>query len=105
MDFVHDAVADGRKIRTLTSIDAYSRECHAIDVTYSIGGKRAAAVLERLRDARGLPQVLQSDNGPEFTGKVLDQWAYVRKQKHHFIEPGTPMQRGLVTIKKGHIAH
>ncbi|WP_034638454.1 integrase core domain-containing protein, partial [Chitinivibrio alkaliphilus] len=59
-----------------------------------IGGKRVAAVLEQLRETRGLPQVLQSDNGPEFTGKVLDQWAYVCKQKHHFIEPGKPMQNG-----------
>lgn len=94
MDFVHDALANGRKIRTLNVVDNFTRECLAIEVDYSIGGKGVASVLEKIRTERGLPKVIQSDNGPEFTGKDLDQWAYVRKQKHHFIEPGKPMQNG-----------
>jgi putative transposase len=53
-------------------------------------------VLERLGSGRGLPAIIQTDNGPEFTGRVLDQWAYERGVKLQFIEPGKPIQNAFI---------
>ena len=76
MDFVSDSVVTGRRFRALTIVDDYSRECPAIEVDTSLGGARVVNVLERLAELRGLPEVITVDNGPEFAGKVLDEWAY-----------------------------
>lgn len=101
MDFVSDALANKRKIKMLTVIDCYSRECVRIEVDTSINGARVARIMEELRDRRGLPQKIVTDNGPEFTGKVLDAWAYVRDVKLHFIQPGKPSQNGYIESFNG----
>ena len=62
----------------------------------SLTGERVTRVLERLGVGRGLPAIIQSDNGPEFTGHVLDQWAYERGVKLQFIEPGKPIQNAFI---------
>lgn len=95
MDFVSDALADGRKFRSLTIVDAYTRECPAIEVDHSLPGSRVVAVLERLRQTRGLPKVIVCDNGPEFSGEALDQWAALRQVTLQFIEPGKPVQNAF----------
>jgi putative transposase len=77
-------------------IDEWSRESLAIEVDVSLTGERVKRVLERLGSGRGLPAVIQSDNGPEFTGRVLDQWAYERGVKLQFIEPGKPIQNVFI---------
>jgi putative transposase len=74
----------------------WSRESLAIEVDVSLTGERVKRVLERLGSGRGLPAVIQSDNGPEFTGRVLDQWAYERGVKLQFIEPGKPIQNAFI---------
>ena len=71
MDFVADSTVTGRRIRALTIVDDYSRECPAIEVDTSLGGVRVVGVLERLAETRGLPEVITVDNGPEFAGKAL----------------------------------
>ena len=81
MDFVADSTVTGRRFRALTIVDDYSRECPAIEVETSLGGVRVVGVLERLADTRGLPEVIAVDNGPEFAGKALDEWAYRRGVK------------------------
>lgn len=96
MDFVSDQLADGRKIRMLNVIDLYSRECLAIEVDTSISGVRVSRVLSRLIEERGKPAVIQTDNGPEFTSRALDQWAYKQGIKQHFIEPGKPTQNAHI---------
>jgi len=101
MDFMSDALANGRKIRLLNIVDAYSRECLRIEVDTSLSGARVARVLEELRASRGLPERIITDNGPEFTGRVMDAWAYAREVKLHFIEPGKPMQNGYVESFNG----
>jgi len=101
MDFVHDSLDNGRKIRTLNIVDDFTRECLAIEVDTSISGKKVAKVLERLRIERGLPDALLTDNGSEFTGKDLENWAYVRNQKRLFIEPGKPVQNCFVESFNG----
>ncbi len=92
MDFVTDTLHNGRRLRTVSIIDCHSRECLALEVDTSLSGERVVRVLERLRVTRGLPQVMQTDNGPEFTGRVLDAWAYTHQVKLFFIEPGKPVQ-------------
>lgn len=96
MDFVHDQIAGGRMIKMLTVIDLYSRECLALEVDTSLSGSRVARVLSRIIEQRGKPVVIQTDNGPEFTSKALDQWAYRLGIKHHFIEPGKPTQNAHI---------
>ena len=92
MDFVIDSIVTGRRFRALVIVDDYSRECPAIEVDTSLGGIRVVQVLERLAETRGLPQVITVDNGPEFTSRVLDEWAYRHGVKLHFIRPGRPVE-------------
>lgn len=101
MDFVTDTLADGRTIRTLNIVDDYTRECRAIEVDTSLPGLRVARVLERLREEHGLPQTIVVDNGPEFSGRLLDAWAYSRGVKLHFIQPGKPIQNAFVESFNG----
>ncbi len=101
MDFMSDQLADGRKVRLFNVMDDYSRECLAIEVDTSIGGQRVTRVLDRIVAARGLPECLVMDNGPEFTGRALDQWAYQRGVKLQFIEPGKPTQNPYVESFNG----
>ena len=92
MDFVTDSLVTGRRFRALVIVDDYSRECPAIEVDTSLGGRRVVQVLERLAESRGLPEVITLDNGPEFTGKALDELAYSRGVKLNFIRPGKPIE-------------
>ncbi len=81
MDFIVDTLADGRAFRTLNIVDDYTRECVAIEVDRSLPGARVVRVLERLRATRGLPRRIVLDNGPEFTGRALDTWAYAHQRR------------------------
>lgn len=101
MDFVADGLRDGRKLRCLTIVDDYSRECLAIEVDTSINGKRVAAVLERLADLRGLPSSITVDHGPEFDGQVLDTWAYEHGLRLNFIRPGKPVENAYIESFNG----
>jgi putative transposase len=101
MDFVSDALSCGRRFRALTLIDAHSRECLALEVDTSLTGQRVVRVLEQLKEWRGLPQVIQVDNGSEFTSRMMDEWAYTNKVKLHFIEPGKPTQNGHIESFNG----
>jgi putative transposase len=92
MDFAADSTLARRGFRVLAIVDDYSRECPAIEVDSSIPGARVVDVLERLAEVRGLPEVITVDNGPEFTGKTLDEWAYRRGIKLNFIRPGKPVE-------------
>lgn len=95
MDFVHDRIWQGRRFRVLVIVDDFTRECLALEVDTSLGGERVKRVLERLKDQRGKPAVLRTDNGPEFTGAALDQWAFENNVQLHFIEPGKPYQNAF----------
>jgi putative transposase len=92
MDFAADSTVAGRRFRALAIVDDYSRECPAIEVETSIPGARVVDVLDRLSEVRGLPEVITVDNGPEFAGKALDEWAYRRGIKLNFIRPGKPVE-------------
>ena len=78
MDFVTDALADGRQFRCFTIVDDMTRECPAIEVAHSLPALRVIQVLDRLSLTRGLPRSIVCDNGPEFAGRALDLWAHAR---------------------------
>ena len=101
MDFVHDALCDGRSFRTLNVLDAYTRQCLHIEADTSLSGERVVRVLDDLLLKRGKPQVIQIDNGPEFRGQKLDVWAYQNQVKLHFIAPGKPTQNGHIESFNG----
>lgn len=101
MDFVHDQLADGRKIRCLTLVDKLSREALSIAVNYRLKSLDVVAVLEGLRQERPLPEVICVDNGSEFTSIVLEQWAYMNEVKLHFIPPGKPTDNGHIESFNG----
>jgi len=101
MDFMRDALADGRAFRTLNVVDDCSRYSVAIEVDFSLSGERVGRVLDRAAARCGWPEVIVVDNGPEFTGKALDQWAWERGVKLHFIEPGKPVQNAVVESFNG----
>ena len=103
MDFVSDSTVTGRRFRALTIVDDYSRECPAIEVDTSLGGVRVVGVLERLAETRGLPEVITVDNGPEFAGKALDEWAYRRGVKLNFIRPGKPVENAFAESFNGRL--
>ena len=71
-------------------IDVYSRECLAIEVGSRLRGEDVTRVLHRLVYLRGAPQALFVDNGAEFTGQIVDLWAYHHKVKMDFSRSGTP---------------
>ena len=90
MDFVADALFDGRRLRSLPVIDNYTRECLAIEVGQSLRGEDVVQVLEQLRHTRGLPRTIKVDNGSEFVSRALDKWACEQGVELDFSRPGRP---------------
>jgi len=103
VDFISDALAWGRRIRLFTVVDVFTREALALEVDTSLPGGRVVRVLERLVAERGAPDEIVLDNGPELTGKALDQWAYERGVWLRFIEPGKPVQNAFVESFQGRL--
>lgn len=96
MDFVSDALINGRKVRVLNVMDDCSRECLAAYADYSIPAWKVIMVLDQIIKERGNPVQIRVDNGPEFTGKELKSWCEHKGIKLQFIQPGKPMQNGYV---------
>lgn len=101
MDFVQDRLTNGRKIRTLTLVDNFSRECPALEVDTSLGGKRVVRVLDRHIERHGAPDAITIDNGTEFDSKVMDEWAFRNKVKLDFIHPGKPNENAYIESFNG----
>lgn len=93
-DFVHDTCANGQKLKCLTIIDEFTRECLAIDVAGSIRSVHVIDVLSRLISTRGAPAFLRSDNGPEFVSKAILEWLAEATIDTALIDPGKPWQNG-----------
>jgi putative transposase len=102
MDFVSDALFDGKKFRALTVVDNYSRECLAIYVGQSLRGRDVVNVLERIRTERKMvPKRIQTDNGSEFISKEMDRWAYDHKVTMDYSRPGKPTDNPFVESFNG----
>ncbi len=96
LDFVHDAVESGQAIRVLSVVDAYTRECLALEVDTSFASRRVTRVLDEIIAERGMPRVIRCDNGPELTSRHFLAWCIERKIELVHIQPGRPMQNGQV---------
>ncbi|TVS21152.1 MAG: IS3 family transposase [Planctomycetaceae bacterium] len=101
MDFVMDALADGRRLKMLTIVDDYTKESVDIVVDRSIPGAYVTRALDQAARFRGLPKAIRTDQGPEFTGKALDQWAYERGVQLKLIQPGKPTQNAFIESFNG----
>ena len=96
MDFVSDALFDGRRLRALTVVDAFTREALTIDVDQGIKGEQVVAAMARIASLRGAPRTIRVDNGPEFISKALDRWAYENGVTLDFSRPGKPTDNAFV---------
>lgn len=101
MDFMRDTLTDGRSFRTLNVIDDATRECLVIEVDTSLTSHRVMRVLEQICRGRGFPKRIVVDNGPEFTSRALDQWAYVAGVELVFIRPGKPTENCFIESFNG----
>jgi putative transposase len=95
-DFTLDRCANGQVLKSLSIVDEWTRECLAIEVGSSLTAVRVIAVLERLFRQYGAPQVLRSDNGPEFIARALKIWTLLHHSETATIDPGKPWQNGSV---------
>ena len=93
-DFVADRLIDGTKIRTLTVVDEYTRECLALRTGYSLKSDHVMEVLTDLFITHGIPDHIRSDNGAEFTAKVIQAWLPKLGVKTLYITPGSPWENG-----------
>jgi len=101
LDFVHDALADGRRIRLLPIIDVYTRQCLKIVVETSLSGKGVLKALEEAKEEYGVPEEIISDNGTEFTSNAVLRWCNESKQAWKYIAPGKPYQNGSIESFNG----
>ncbi|WP_167760365.1 DDE-type integrase/transposase/recombinase [Paraburkholderia pallida] len=103
MDFVADALSNGRRVRMLTIIDAWNRGYPHIEVDFSLTGVRVARVLEQLCQRGRRPSLTQVDNGPEFVSKALDAWAHEHAVKLQFVLPCKPMENAHIESLNGRL--
>jgi putative transposase len=103
MDFVWDTLRSGRRLKILTIVDDFTRECLAIEVDFGLNGKRVVQILDRLFEARGKAAALRMDNGPEFTGNAMDGWAYDNGVQLDFIRPGKPNENAFIESFNGRL--
>ncbi len=103
LDFVHDGVECGRAIRVLSVVDAYTRECLALEVDTSFASRRVTRVLDQIITERGRPAAIRCDNGPEFTSRHFLAWCVERKIELLHIQPGKPTQNARVESFNGRL--
>lgn len=95
-DFMSDALACGRSLRTFNITDDFNREVVHIEIDTSITSVRLVRIFEQIRQEWLLPQVLRTDNGPEFLGEAFTQWAKRNGMAIRYIQPGKPNQNAYI---------
>ena len=96
MDFMQDNLQDGRTLRCQNVIDDFNREALGVECDLSLPAKRVVRFLDRVIEWRGAPQAIRVDNGPEYIGSVMRDWALSRGIALNFIEPGSPQQNAYI---------
>lgn len=96
MDFVHDQLAMGSKLRILTVVDTHSRYCPVADPRFTYRGEDVVQTLERVCGQIGYPGTIRVDNGSEFISRDLDLWAYANDVTLDFSRPGKPTDNGFI---------
>jgi putative transposase len=95
-DFMSDALYGGTRFRTFNVLDDFNREILVIEIDTSLTSARLIRVFEQLEAERGLPDMLRTDNGPEFLGEAFTQWCEKRGVFIDYIEPGKPNQNAYI---------
>ena len=103
MDFVHDALFDGRAFRVLTVVDQYSRQSPVLEPAFAHSGRSVAEALDRVVAKLGPPSSITVDHGTEFTSKALEEWAWQRGVQLDFIRPGKPTENGHIESFNGRL--
>jgi putative transposase len=104
MDFVHDALADGRTFRVLTVVDQWSRQSPILEVAASMSGQAVAEALDRvIGEVSIVPRSITVDHGSEFTSRALEDWAYRRGVQLDFIHPGKPVENAFIESFNGRL--
>jgi putative transposase len=101
LDFVHDVLANGRRIRMLTVVDDFTRESIKIAVDTSLNGNRVCEELEQVIGERGKPERILSDNGTEFTSMAVLKWCQEQGIRWDYIQPGKPYQNSYIESFNG----
>ena len=101
LDFVSDALNNGRRFRVLAVVDDFTRECLALVPDTSLSGLRVGRELDRITELRGRPAMIVSDNGTELTSHAILHWQEDRGVLWHYIAPGKPQQNGFVESFNG----
>ena len=103
LDFAHDALSAGRNIRVLSVVDAFTRECLALEVDTGFASRRVTRVLDEIIAVHGLPQAIRCDNGPQLTSRHFLAWAMEWKIELRHIQPGKPTQNAQVESFHGRL--
>ena len=101
MDFVFDRSAEGRVIKCLTIVDDATHESIAIVPARTLSGTHVTRTLDQLATTRGIPQVIRTDNGKEFSGRAMLTWAHTHTVTLRLIEPGKPNQNAYIESFNG----
>jgi putative transposase len=103
MDFVHDALADGRPFRVLTVVDQWSRQSPILEVASSMSGQSVGAALERAIAEDAAPRSITVDHGTEFMSRALEDWAFARGVQLDFIRPEKPVENAFIEAFNGRL--
>lgn len=96
LDYMSDALMNGRRFRTANVIDDYNREALGIKAGFSLPAERVTEFLDEIAGVRGYPNELRVDNGPENISSVMSNWAANNDVTIKFIQPGKPAQNGYI---------
>ena len=103
VDFVHDALADGRPFRILTVVDQWSRSSPVLEVASRMSGSTVGEALDRVLEDAPRPRSITVDHGTEFQSRALEDWAYRRGVQLDFIRPGKPIENAFIESFNGRL--